>query len=257
MAFLANDRIGLLDGLTISRHAAAGLRRARRRRPRHHRSARVREPGPRPAPRRDRRSPSLGGAIEPGTLALTDDGRVTWRNADGRAQNVPLAGEPTLTCASGTTLLDTDGLRVFEGIVADVIRLFGCAPGATTPLELWQGGRGAKVLELAREHGLVAVYAEDATRDGVFVFGERLVLRGTPGPSQAYANIRDAAIAPDGRVALALRDGKRWRITAFTAAGQERVLARPKDGVTPGSLATDGTRVTWTNDEFRPRSAPL
>ena len=256
VVFLANDRIGLLDGPTIQVVRPPGYDELD--------DVALATAGPPVFASQGHVLrldgtviASLGGAIEPGTLALGDDGRVTWRNADGRAQNVPLAGEPTLACTSGTTLLDTHGLRVFEGVIADVIHLFGCAPGAATPLALWQGGRGGKVFELAREHGLVAVYAADSTRDGVFVFGERLVLHGRPGPSQAYASIRDAALAPDGRVALALRDGTRWRITAFTAAGHERVLARPKDGVTPGSLAIGGTRVTWTNDEFRPRSAPL
>jgi hypothetical protein len=187
VAFLANDRIGLLDALTIT----------------------VMRP--------------------PGYDALDDIALAT-------------AGPPAFASQGHVLRLRHDparhdGLRVFEGIVAHAIRLFGCATGATTPLELWQGGRGSKVFELAHEHGLIA-------RDGVLVFGERVVLRGTPGPSQAYGNIRDAAIAPDGRLALALRDGKRWLITAFTTAGKERVVARPRDGV------------TWTNDEFRPRSAP-
>ena len=256
VVFLANDRIGLLDGPTIQVVRPPGFDELD--------DVALATAGPPVFASRGHVLrldgtviASLGGAIEPGTLALGDDGRVTWRNADGRAQNVPLAGEPTLACTSGTTLLDTHGLRVFEGVIADVIHLFGCAPGVATPLALWRGGRGGKVFELAREHGLVAVYAADSTRDGVFVFGERLVLHGRPGPSQAYASIRDAALAPDGRVALALRDGRRWRITAFTAAGRERVLARPRDGVTRGSLAIGGTRVTWTNDEFRPLSAPL
>jgi hypothetical protein len=194
---------------------------------------------------------TLGGGVTPGSLAVTDDGRVSWRTARGVGQSVPLAGETALTCASGTTLLDRDGVRVFERSAGDAT-LYGCAPGLPAPAELRRGG-GWTVLELAREHGFVALYAAGRT-DAVVAFGPGGVRVGTPGPSAAYAGIRDAAIAPDGRVALALRAGGRWTVTAFTPAGRERVLARPRDGVTPGSLGFDGRRVTWRSGAGAPRA---
>ena len=257
MVFLANDRIGLLDGPTIQVVRPPGYDELD--------DVALATAGPPVFASQGHVLrldgtviASLGGAIEPGTLALGDDGRVTWRNTDGRGQNVPLAGEPTLACTSGTTLLDTNGLRVFEGVIADVIHLFGCAPGAATPLALWQGGRGGKVLRTrprARPRRRV--------RGGLHP-RRRVRLRRAPRAARhprPVAGLREhprrRARPGRARRPRASATATRWRITAFTAAGQERVLARPKDGVTPGSLAIDGTRVSWTNDEFRPRSAPL
>ena len=52
--------------------------------------------------------------------------------------------------------------------------------------------------------------------------GPDSVRTGTPTVSDAYGSIKDAAIAPDGRVALVLHAGRKWRITAFTAGGREK-----------------------------------
>ena len=75
---------------------------------------------------------------------------------------------------------------------------------------------------------------------------------------------RDAAFAPDGRMAFALSEGKKWTITAFGLGGpgelkRERVLARPKDGFRAGTLAfsADGTRVVWRSRSGAARSARL
>ena len=94
VAFLANDRIGLLDGTTISVMRPPGYDELD--------DVALATAGPPVFASQGHVLrldgtviASLGGAIEPGTLALTDDGRVTWRNADGRAQSVPLAGEPS------------------------------------------------------------------------------------------------------------------------------------------------------------------
>ena len=197
---------------------------------------------------------TTGGEVERGSLAVSDDGRVTWRTSSGVAQSAPLAGETTLTCSSGTTLLDRDGVRVSE-VVGPRMRLLGCAPGITAPVTLLRGGRTSswEVYELARAHGFVALRTF-GTGEQIVTFGPGGVRRGSPDPE---AWIRDLALAPDGRVALALRRGRRWRIATFTASGRQRVLARPADGYTARSLAFDGARVTWRNARGAARGVSL
>ncbi|MDA0173768.1 hypothetical protein OJ998_32000 [Solirubrobacter taibaiensis] len=207
VAFLANDRIGLLDGPTISVMRPPGYDELD--------DVALATVGPPVFAsqghvlRLDGTSiASLGGVIEPGTLALTDDGRVTWRNADGRAQNVPLAGEPTLTCTSGTTLLDKDGLRVFE-VHTDATRLYGCTPGLPEPALLLAQGAGERVVELTRQHGLIALYVVSRRGDRVIVLGPAGVRVKAPRESLAYAELRDVTIAPDGsRISWRDRKGR-------------------------------------------------
>jgi hypothetical protein len=199
-----------------------------------------------------------GGDLVDGSLAVGDDGRVTWQTKDGFAHGVPLAGDTTIDCHVGTTLLDRDGWRVFEVMPAggDDVRLYGCAPGAA-PVQLGTAKRTGswKAVELARENDRLAFYAVAAstgTADAVVSFGAGSVQSGTP--ATFFGRIRDTAIAPDGRVALASYDGRRWRITAF-AGGRERILAKRTDGVRVGSLTFDGTRVSWLNRAGVTRSA--
>ena len=95
-----------------------------------------------------------GGDLVDDSLAVGDDGRVTWQTKDGFAQAVPLAGETTIDCQAGTTLLDRDGWRVFEVMPAGGadIRLYGCAPGIA-PVQLATASRTGswKAVVLARE----------------------------------------------------------------------------------------------------------
>ena len=116
MAFLANDRIGLLDG-THDQVVRPRLRRLD--------DVVLATAGPPVFASQghvlrldETVIASLGGAIEPGTLALGDDGRVTWPQR-GRPRAVrPARRASRAACTSGTTLLDTNGLRVFEGVIA-------------------------------------------------------------------------------------------------------------------------------------------
>jgi hypothetical protein len=138
-------------------------------------------------------------------------------------------------------------------------------------VQLLTGPRNSswKVVELARENGRVAIYAgivSGGIGDLVISFGAMAgsARFGSANASNAYATIRDVAIAPDGRVAVALRSGRKWTITAFAlgAAGKlrdERVIAKPQDGVGAGTIAfsADGARVVWHNRSGAERSAAL
>lgn len=212
-----------------------------------------------------------GGDLVDGSLAVGDDGRVTWQLKAGPAQSTPLAGETVSDCTTGTTLIDKDGLRVSELLLAgaDDARLLACVPGASTPTQLLEGPRNASwnVVELARENGRVAVFA--GIRSGgpgelVISFDAAGARAGTANASVAYGSIRDVALATDGRVAVALHSGRKWRVTAFALAGAgalktERTIAKPSDGVKAGTLAfsADGTRLTWQSRAGVARSAPL
>jgi hypothetical protein len=195
-----------------------------------------------------------------GSLAVDDDGRIRWRSKDGFDQSVPPAGATTLDCHSGTTLLDRDGWRVFETVSAEAARLYGCAPGAAAPLELLKARPDLswRVIELAREHDRLALFAVPISSsyriDAVVSFGVDGAFAGIPGPSVEYGAIRDTAIAPDGRVALALHKGSRWLITAFDGE-KERTLATRSDGFRSGSLTFDGKTVTWRNGAGKTVSA--
>ena len=206
-----------------------------------------------------------GAGLVDGSLAVGDDARVTWQTKDGLTQSVPLAGEASIDCTTGTTVLAKDGLRVLEVLPAgtDDAQLFACVPGATAPAKLQTGRRTTswRVFELAREHDRIALYASTASGgyvNAVLSLGPDGVRTGAPTVSDAYGSIKDAAIAPDGRVALVLHEGRKWRVTGFTAGGREKVLATRTDGVRVGSLAfsPDAPRVIWSNRAGDSLSAP-
>jgi hypothetical protein len=90
------------------------------------------------------------------------------------------------------------------------------------------------------------------------------VRRGALGDSAAYAEVRDAAVAGDERVGVAVRSLGTWRIGYFAPGTpatlrRERRLATPKDGLRPGSLAfaADGARLEWRSRTGRRRSVSL
>lgn len=210
---------------------------------------------------------TLGGEdTETGSFAVTEDARVIWRVEDGLPQSIPLAGETVAGCGSGTTLIERDGLRVAEWLPARArhAQLLACVPGAVTPVPLLRGPRHASwaVTEVSRKGGRVAVYAASEGHldwDHVVGFaagwarafevdGERLSAR----------SIRDAAVRLDGRVAVAVRSSKRWRVSLLRN-GRERVLARPRDGLRVGSLwfTADSRQVQWRNRAGRWRQVPV
>ena len=203
-----------------------------------------------------------GGQLEPGSLAVGEDGRVTWMTAGDLPQSVPLAGETVIDCTTGTTVLSGSGLRVFELLLAGAqdARLLACPPGATAPVQLLTAPRTASWggFELARENGRFAVYAAGASRgavDQVLNFDADDVVAGTP--RSAYGDTKDVALSADGRSAFAIRSTGKWKIVAFAGSGVERTLAKPSDGVQVGSLAIDGARVVWRNRSGAERGAAL
>ena len=197
---------------------------------------------------------SLGGAQPvPGSFAVAD-GRVRWQVKDGFAQSAPLAGETAITCASGTALIDRDGLRVFELLPAGTndARLLACSGGEPVTLRTGPRDGNWRVAELARERGRVALHVDadgHADWDYVLSFGAAGGLFATTSSNGSLwpPAIGDVAIADDGRVAVAVKGRKRWRIAVFDQ--RERTLARPRDGVEAGSLAfrAGGRRVVWRN----------
>ncbi|RKQ84796.1 hypothetical protein C8N24_6426 [Solirubrobacter pauli] len=206
---------------------------------------------------------TLGGADTVDGSFTVAGGRVRWQVKDGLPQSVPLAGETAIDCASGTALLDRDGLRVFEVLPAasDDARLLACFGGA--PVELLRAPRDGSwvVTELTREHGRVALHvAADAHLDWDHVLSVdaagHVRLARSDNDSLWAPSLRDATIADDGRVAIAVKGSRRWWIVAFPR-GRQRVVARPRDGVRVGSLAfsADGARVTWSDRRGRPHHA--
>ena len=210
-----------------------------------------------------------GGGLVDGSLALSGEGRVTWQTPGGPAQSTPLAGETVADCTTGTTL-DRQGRPARLRAAARGRRRRAAArlrAGRGRAHPLLQGPRNTswRAFELARENGRVAVYAIQVgggVGDHVISFDARA--RRRTARSTAYGSVRDVALAADGRVALALHSGNRWRVTAFAlgAAGAlkgERTLAKPSDGVKAGTLAfsADGTRLTWQSRSGAERSAPL
>ncbi|MDA0180080.1 hypothetical protein OJ997_07215 [Solirubrobacter phytolaccae] len=198
-----------------------------------------------------------GGETVPGSLAVTGDGRATWQIKDGLAQSTPLAGEAAVTCGAGTALIDRDGLRVFELMLkgGKHTRLYVCPPGAATPVLLRTGPRraGWEVAEFGRERGRVALYlgAETHFDDDYLVSISAAGVRAASlGQTYSWGYIRGVAVAPDGRIGVAHRRGSRWRVTLFDRGRpgrlkRERTLARPRDGVRPGTLAFSGRRLVW------------
>lgn len=189
-----------------------------------------------------------------GSLAVAD-GLVTWQAKDGTPGSTPLGGLPVVDCASGLTLLREDGLRVFTVLPAGApdTRLYACPPGAAAPIEL-SGLSGANwtVSEILREGGRSVLWIDDGDRQQRVVSLGADARVGVPRRLPWYWDLEDVATAPDGRVAFAQRYGRKWRISVFGLAGagalkRERLLAKPTDGVKAGSLAFDGTRVTWRN----------
>src|SRR6188472_440070 len=137
------------------------------------------------------------------------------------------------------------------------MRLLACVPGATTPVQLLTAAAtaGWRIAELTREDGRFAVYAGSESRgaeDRFISFDADDAV--TAVPRTALAGIKDAALAPDGRSAFALRDAGKWRIVAYTG-GVERAIARPSDGVQAGSLAIAGARLVWRNLSGAERTA--
>ena len=209
-----------------------------------------------------------GGQLADGSLAVGDDGLVTWQTKDGATRSTPLAGVTTVDCRSGMALLAKNGLRVFHVLPAGAAdtRLYACPPGAAAPVEL-AGVSGAqwKVYELQREDGRFALWLTDddkALRVVSFTATPGSARAGAPRELPWYWDREDVAIAPDGRVAFAHRYGRKWRVSVLALAGAaalqtERLIATPKDGVKSGSLAfsADGTRVTWRNRAGARRSA--
>lgn len=196
-----------------------------------------------------------GDFVADDSFAVTADGRVSWQVKDGLAQSVPLAGETTIGCGVGTTLIDHDGLRVFELLRAGGkdARLMACVAGQVVPLLKAPRHGSWEVHELARADGRIALIAY---ADG-HLAQRRVVSFGTePGSARSFAVghafIRDAAVAADGRVATAVRLGKTWRISVGS-----RVVARTRDGLRRGSLrfSTDGHRVEWRNRHGKLRRA--
>ena len=137
--------------------------------------------------------------------------------------------------------------------------LAACAPGAAAPLTLRTDSLRTSwgILELARDHGRIALYVDPNAGDAEYVMSfDATGLRVALAPAFLPAGeTRDAAVSADGRVAMALRsDAGRWRI--FTAIpGKGRLLVRPKDGVKIGSLAWKGNRVTWRSRTGKLRSS--
>lgn len=204
---------------------------------------------------------SLGGADPvPGSLAV-EDGRVRWRVEDGLEQSTSLAGETASGCASGTALIARDGLRVFEVLPAGTggARLLACFGGE--PLPLLDGPRDANwlVTELAREGGRVVLHAAadaHADWDHVLTVGPDGVRVTRSGNDSVFPPaVRDVALARDGRVALAVRGERRWRVIVYGA--RERTVARTRGGVRAGSLRFAGRRVVWRDWGGRAHSAPL
>jgi hypothetical protein len=209
-----------------------------------------------------------GGAVVDGSLAVGDDGLVTWQTNDGATRSTPLAGVTTVDCGSGKMLYSKNGLGVFTVLPAGAAdtRLYACPPGTATPVEL-AGVSGAqwKAYELQREDGRFALWLYDgdkASRVVSFNATPGSVRIGVPHDLPGYWQWDDVAIAADGRVAFAQRYGRKSRISVFALAGagalqRERLIAKPKDGVKAGSLAfsADGTRVTWRNRTGVERSA--
>lgn len=210
-----------------------------------------------------KRLATLGGVDTVDGSFVVADGRVRWRVKDGLPQSAPLAGETAIECTAGTALVERDGLRVFEVLPAgtDDARLLACFGGA--PVELLRAPRDGSwvVTELAREHGRVALHvAADAHLDWDHVLSFDAaghVWRAKSDNDSLWApSLRDAAIADDGRVAIAVKGSTRWWIVAFPR-GRQRIVARPRDGVRVGSLAfsADGSRVTWHDRRGRPHHA--
>jgi hypothetical protein len=210
-----------------------------------------------------------GGDVVDGSLAVGDEGVVTWRTKDGAMHATPLAGLAAVDCRAGTTLLAREGLRVFAALPADApdLRLYACPPDAAAPVEITGVSGSRTVYELQREAGRFALWlAEDDTAPQVVTFNA------TPGSARVgsprrlawYWQRKDVAIAADGRVAFAQRHGRKWRVSVFGLAGagalqDERVIAKPDDGVKAGSLAfsADGTSVRWRNRAGTERGARL
>jgi hypothetical protein len=198
-------------------------------------------------PDRSQRLAVIGGDLVDGSLAI--EARVTWRTKDGAAQSTPLGGETAAACDSGTTLLAKDGLRVFEVLLADA-RLFACQSGAPVLLVAAPRDTIWTVAELAREDGRIALFARTPLGDDRMISLGADARAGVPTASVAYGEIRDLALAPDGRIAVALHSGHRWTVTVFalgagTTLKRERTLAHPRKGVRRGSLAFAGTRILW------------
>jgi hypothetical protein len=201
-----------------------------------------------------------GGRYDKDSLAFADGDRsLTWRLDSGEARSVPVAGEK-VTCTSGTTVAESDGVRVFEvlprrktdrGFQADV--LAACVRGATTPREL-------AVSDVHDQDHWERRALKRAGSRTAFLVGDGGVgmIDGASGDvrfePQAASWVHDIALAADGPLVIAddtieagrqnaniLRVGEQ----GATAFGRPVLLAEGGEFV-DGSLAVgDGGLVTW------------
>ena len=195
---------------------------------------------------------SMAPGYEAHSLAFSG-AALTWKAA-GVARTVALTGE-AVTCASGTTLVESEGARVFEvlparkttrGFQADV--LAACARGATVPRELgvtdlydqqdWELQTvkpfGARVAFIVAERGVGAL-------DGGEV---RFAL--------ADDVVQDVAVGADGTVAFAAPG----IVARLTATGWDR-MAELGGTLANDSLAVADGLLRWRTTDGVAHSTPL
>jgi len=205
------------------------------------------------------------GKLEPGSLAVAGD-TIGWKTEKG-ARSVPLGGETAVGCTVGTTLDETDGVRIFEVLsVANRTRtLYACRPDGAGPLSLltqakdtpfphWfvglRNGRGALVRWGDRER--------DPDKVLTFATTQESLRTGTiPSDSRAIAPL-DLDIGTDGAVAFMLgdRDGGEVEVhfMAPTPSGlaDARRVTRRKGGYKRRTLTVTDTEIRWQEKDGDP-----